>query len=203
MRRTGASILGTVILLGTILCMGGASNPRVPLNLEGIPVSPGQVHTYIPAEWTRFGGSAAVFSTAATSPGPTARSLANFQANSACVIQERDSRWNHVQFRASSATENEVNVYDVFTMIGTSDFFTRIGTLTFTTGKATSGITDNEFADSVVVTNSDGFASWYVASPGSDGTAYAIIDIGAASNIAIVPTTVGASASGVVEVTGF
>jgi hypothetical protein len=130
-----------------------------------------------------------------TTPAATARDAASVEALAGIFIELMPGQ-NAMGLRASGATDNSANIYDVLFMRGENDHYDRAMTLTFTTGTQTSPVADEEFADLITVSNKKTLQSVLLNASASDDYIGTIqLDVFGATKVALIPTTIVTSSS--------
>jgi len=129
-----------------------------------------------------------------TTPGVTARDAVSVEALSGALIDVMPTDVAII-LRASGATDDTVNIYDIMIMASESDHYTRAATLSFTTGTQTSPVTGEEFADLITATNE----KWHSDPKNVSGSDNYIgeysIDLYGIKKVKIIPTTIVTSSS--------
>jgi hypothetical protein len=131
---------------------------------------------------------------AITTPAATDRDAESVEALAGLFINVMPGQ-NALIFRASGATDNSVNIYDILVMAGDTDHYNRIVTLSFTTGTQTSPVTGEEFADLITPSNLKWHRIPNNASAADDYIGEYSLDIYGIKKVAIIPTTIVTSSS--------
>ena len=126
---------------------------------------------------------------AITTPAATARDAASVEALTGLFIDVMPAQ-NAIIFRASGATDNSVNIYDILVMAGETDHYNRIVTLSFTTGTQTSPVSGEEFADLITPSNLKWHRPPNNVSASDDYIGEYSLDVLGIKKIAIIPTTI-------------
>lgn len=129
-----------------------------------------------------------------TTPAATARDASTVEALAGLFIEVMPAQ-NAIILRASGATDNSVNIYDILVMAGESDHYNRMVTLSFTTGTQTSPITGEEFADLITPSNLKWHRTPNNASASDDYIGEYSVDVFGIKKIAIIPTTIVTSST--------
>ncbi|GAF81537.1 unnamed protein product, partial [marine sediment metagenome] len=130
-----------------------------------------------------------------TTPAATARDAASVEALAGIFIELMPGQ-NALGLRASGATDNSDNIYDILFMRGDADHYDRAMTLTFTTGTQTSPVSGEEFADLIAVSNKKTLQLTLLNASALDDYIGTIqLDVFGVTKVAIIPTTIVTSSS--------
>ena len=132
--------------------------------------------------------------TGITTPAVTVRDASSVEALAGVFIDVMPTD-NAIVFRASGATDNTINIYDVMVMASNADHYTRAATLSFTTGTQTSPVSGEEFADLITASNEKWHGTPKNNSAADDYIGEYSIDVYGIKKIAVIPTTIVTSSS--------
>jgi hypothetical protein len=133
---------------------------------------------------------AATSTSAVTTPSATTRDADAVKALAGAIILDIMPAQNLAMFRFSGVTNDSDNIYDILFMADGEDHYTRVQTLTCTTGTQTSGIASQEFADTIVQSNTFWHKTWSIVSNANNYIAEAAVDVLGIKKIALIPTTI-------------
>ena len=152
--------------------------------------------------WVNVG----TFTAADTTPGSC--SYATMDALTNAVIYTVAEVFNIIEFRFTGDTDADSIVYDIYASRGNdaNDYFTRVCTVTAVAGQATKGSATVLFCDQITISNEQWYKSVVVVDGGSANTqriARIAVDACGYKYWSVVPTTIPASSSNTVDISGF
>ena len=144
------------------------------------------------------------FTAADTTPGVSARDYASVAALTNTKVYVLPESMNNIELRFTGDTDADSIVYDIFACRnGPGDYFTRVCTVTCTCGTQQVGSATILAVDILAITN----ANWPKAIVEADAVANEIarlaLDACGYKYWAFVPTTIPASSSNTIQISGF